>query len=83
MKTDGHQQAEQPERKNIMEEKKKLNIEELKSAAGGWKEEQLTEEERDKYRRYIAAVQYSEGDPSCIAVLDDFVREMNEKYGAE
>ena len=80
MKTDGHQQAEQPERKNIMEEKKKMSIEELKAAAGGWKEEQLTEEERDRYHRCIAALQYSEGDPWAYNDLMDFYEEMEEKY---
>ena len=84
MKTDGHQQAEQPERKNIMEEKKKLSIEELQSAAGGWTEEQLTEEERDEYRRYRDAVEYSEGsDPSAIECLEDFIYEMDQKYGTK
>ena len=81
MKTDGHQQAEKPERKNIMEEKKKLNIEELQSAAGGWTEEQLTEEERDRYHRYLDAVEYSEGDFSALECLEDFIYEMDQKYG--
>ena len=65
-----------------MEEKKKLSIEELKSTAGGWTEEQLTEEERDEYHRYLDAVTYSEGsDPSAIECLEDFIYEMEQKYG--
>ena len=61
---------------------KALRDEEIEKLSGGWKEEQLTPEEREEYHRLLDAFEsgYDDGTTS-YNVLMDYIQELYDKYG--